>query len=111
METINGYTQEMPDMRFTATGLAITKLVIADTLAAERESYKYIICWAELAEQVAQFLDVNEQLYLKGYWKKNEWQDDKGNMHSRNEFTARQIWWVQEDGTYLDVMNLEKAEV
>jgi len=104
METIKGYLQEIPDMQYTATGLALTKLRIHEELISPDDHLNSrIIIWAELAEAAANMLDIQAFCYFKGYWKDRSWEDSSGNKHAIKEFTARQIWRV-DDGVFTDIL-------
>ena len=43
-------------------------------------------------------------LHLKGYWKDRSWEDSSGNKHVIKEFTARQIWRVDDGGKFTDIL-------
>ena len=108
MDTIKGFIQEMPEMRFTASGKPITSIRIADIMFEEdAKKFKRIITWEQLAEIVNEELQASDFIYIKGYWKTRSWEGQDGRQHSVNEFTARQIW----DKRYKDIMELTNLPV
>ena len=93
-------------MRFTADGTAITRIFIAEKHVAEIKEYKTVITWAELAEQACTILETSQEIYAKGYWKTRTWEGTDGSHHSKNEFTAKQIWIVNGE-KFIDVMEIK----
>lgn len=107
METIKGYIQEQPEMRFTPTGTAITNIRISESKSEDNvESHKRIIIWAGLAETANQLLEPDDFIYVKGYWKTRSWKGHDGEDHSVEEFTAKGIWKVGEDNQPKDIETL-----
>lgn len=115
METIKGYLQEIPDMQYTQTGITLTKFPIHEELISP-DDFKNtkVIAWAELAEAAANYLDIQTHVYIKGYFKEREWKDMNDVRHTSREFTARQIWRVDGENQFKDILeefNENKAEV
>ena len=108
MDTIKGYIQEQPEMRFTASGTAITSIRIAEVEEeADTKKFKRIIIWEKLGEIVEQFLQVRDFVYVKGYWKTRSWEGQDGEPHSVQEFTAKQIW----DKDFKDIADMEFGDL
>jgi len=93
MDTIKGYIQQEPEMRFTPNGTAITSIRISENKNDEDyKKYKRIIAWESLAEVANEILQVEDFIYAKGYWKTRSWEGQDGEPHTVKEFTAKQIW-------------------
>lgn len=97
-ETIKGFLQFSPDLRYTQTGLAIATFKIADIEIEDNYSnHKNIVCWDETAEKAYKHIEIFNYCYFKGFWKNNKWKDDYGNERSNKQFTANDIWLVFEN--------------
>lgn len=110
METIKGYVNETPELSYISNGSAILKF----KTSKEKEETNYykqdrIVVWGELAEKANDVLNFGDYIYLKGYWKTREWESADGKNHDVKEFTAKQIWIV-EDNKYTDINDIEVTE-
>jgi len=93
VETIKGYVQEQPEMRFTPNGNVFTRIVISDTKdESDITKYKRIVTWGEIAEEANKALIKENFIYAKGYWKTRNWMSEDGENHSLTELVARHIW-------------------
>lgn len=102
METIKGYVQEEPEMRFIPNGTPVTSIYLADTEEAEHDKKQRVIAWEWLAEIVNQLLQTGDFIYAKGYYKTRSWEGQDGQPHSVTELIAKQIW----NKDYKDIMEL-----
>lgn len=94
METIKGYLRYEPDMKFTVNGTAITKFNLYDKSSYEGRytTQMRVIAWEDLAEICARILQVDDFVYVKGYWKTRSWQTPEGETRTIEELTAKQVW-------------------
>lgn len=85
METITGFLQLDPELRFTPGGHAVCRLyVIVDGTGEIR----YCDAWRELAESLAQF-DRGDRFTFTGQTKTQSWKDLDDVEHSRDVFEVR----------------------
>lgn len=90
-----------PEMRFTASGRAVTNLNVAinDRVKneetgqwedAEPEFYR-INVWGDQAEHVAECFQRGDRIVAVGYFQDRTWTDKEGEERVSTEFTARDI--------------------
>ncbi len=105
METLRGYTKYQPDMHFTMEGVAVTNFTVYTTLNNDCKTETRIVTWGELAESCIEKLALQDYLFLKGYYKLRSWIKPDGIKVTIREFTAKQIWVVENDN-YIDIAEL-----
>lgn len=111
METLKGYVRYAPEMRFTVNGKAITTFTIYDT-PSTTDKFKLkskIVTWEELAEKCNWLIQLDEEIYVKGYWKTRSWQNRDNKTITTKEFTAAQIW-LSRNNKPIDIMSVVEEE-
>ena len=92
IEEFTGYIRYEPEMRFTPTGLALTKFTVYDTDAGEFGHKERVITWAELAEACNQNLFEGAKVLIKGKRKTRTWTAPDGELKTTEEFVAFRVW-------------------
>lgn len=110
--TIRGYIRYEPEMKYTQSGDAMTKFTLYGTSAYEgKYSQKdRIVTWGNLAEQCYKFLDINDQVYVRGYYKERTWTTPEGKQKTMQNFVAKGVWII-ESKEYNDIMRYEEEPV
>ena len=84
-----------PEMRYTASGIAVTQLRLAtDRVRKGGESetdWHQIVVWDKLAEAVAQYVEKGQRLYVAGRLVQNTWAGDDGQRRYRTEIHAQEV--------------------
>ena len=88
-----------PDMRYTASGDAMTSFRIATnrsytTRAGERREeteWFSVIAFRQLAERVSQYLTKGQQVYVEGRLRSRTWEAQDGTPRFSNEITANEV--------------------
>jgi single-strand DNA-binding protein len=98
--TITGNLTREPEIRYTIEGQAITQLGVAvnrrwqDRTTQEwQESTSYfdVICWRDLAENVALRLTKGMRIIVTGHIEQRSWESDEGEHRSTVEIVADEI--------------------
>ena len=84
-----------PEMRYTASGIAVTQLRLAtDRVRKGGENdtdWHSIVTWDKLAEAVAQYVEKGQRLYVAGRLVQNSWEGDDGQRRYRTEIHAQEV--------------------
>ena len=88
-----------PEIRYSASGLAITKFNIATSekrknKEGERETqteWHRVVAFGKLAEICGEYLAKGKQVYLEGRIKTQKWEDKEGNTRYTTEIIADQM--------------------
>ena len=98
--TIVGNLTRDPEIRYTRDGQATTSLSVAvnrrwqDRTAKEWEestSYFDVVCWRDLAENVALSLTKGARVVVAGRLEQRSWESDEGDKRSKVEIVADEI--------------------
>jgi single-strand DNA-binding protein len=93
--TIVGSLGKDPELKFTATGLAVTAFTVAVSHRykskgsdewTEETAWVDVTCWGSLGENVAQSLSKGTRVLVTGRLKQDEW-DDKETGKKRSKLT------------------------
>ena len=95
IQLIGRLTQD-PELRFTASGMATTKLRLAVPRRkkdGEEQAPVYVdvVTFAKQAEAVAEHLAKGRRVGITGRLEYREWKDQQDNPHSRHEVIADQV--------------------
>ncbi|HMA38339.1 MAG TPA: single-stranded DNA-binding protein [Chloroflexia bacterium] len=82
--TLIGHLGKDPDMRYTASGAAVTSFTVAtnrytkaaDGTSAEETEWHPVVAWDKLAETCNQFLHKGSKVYLEGRLQTRSWEQD-----------------------------------
>ncbi len=80
-----------PEMRYSASGLAIAKFSLATTeryKQEDRTEWHNVVVFDKLAEICGKYLHKGKQVYIEGRIRTNEWTDKEGNKRWSTEIVA-----------------------
>ena len=84
-----------PEMRYTASGIAVTQLRLATDRVrkgAESETdWHSVVVWDKLAEACANYVEKGQRLYVAGRLAQNSWTGDDGQRRYRTEIHAQEV--------------------
>ena len=84
-----------PEMKYTATGIAVTQLRLAtDRVRKGGESetdWHSVVVWDKLADAVAQYVEKGQRIYVAGRLVQNSWTGDDGQRRYRTEIHAQDV--------------------
>lgn len=91
-----------PEMRYTPAGIPVTSFRVAVSRSytapdKERKSeteWFTVVSWNQLAEQVNQYLNKSEKVYVEGRLHSHSFQGTDGQMRFRNEIVANRILFL-----------------
>lgn len=99
VELIGNVTRD-PELRFTPSGAACTSLSMAVNRRwknkqtnewDEQVSFFDIVCWRELAENVAESIVKGSRIIVSGRLEQRSWEDDAGQKRSKVEVIADEV--------------------
>jgi len=98
---IMGNLTQDPELRFTPTGRAVTKLRLAWTPRIKNQTtgkyhdgpteYYDLDVWGGQGERCAELLQRGDRVVAAGTWTKRTWEDREGNERQSYSLTARDI--------------------
>ena len=83
-----------PQMRYTASGKAVTNLRLAVTTGfgeSQRTDWFGVIAWDKLAEACNQYVRKGSRIFVEGRLQIRRWQGDDGQTRYATEVVARQV--------------------
>ncbi|MDE0231478.1 MAG: single-stranded DNA-binding protein [Chloroflexota bacterium] len=84
-----------PEMRYTASGIAVTQLRLATDRGrrdGEPETdWHSVAVWGKLAEAVAEYVQKGQRLYVAGRLVQSSWEGDDGQRRYRTEVHAHEV--------------------
>ena len=84
-----------PEMRYTASGIAVTQLRLATDggrkNGEEATDWHTIVVWDKLGQAVAQFVEKGQRLYVAGRLVQIYWEGDDGQRRYRTEIHAQDV--------------------
>ncbi len=89
-----GHLGRDPEMRYTASGLAIANINLATTerfKGEDRTEWHRIVVFDKLAEICGQYLTKGKQVYFEGRIQTREWTDKEGNKRWSTEVVANNM--------------------
>jgi single-strand DNA-binding protein len=98
--TIVGNLTRDPELRFTPSGQATTTFGVAVNRRwqnrqtqewDEATSYFDVVCWAQMAENVAQSLGRGSRVIVSGRLDQRSWENSEGDKRSKIEITADEV--------------------
>ena len=96
-----------PEMRYTPSGSPVTSFRLAtsrryntqDGERREETEWFTVVAWANLAEQVNQYLSKGRRAYVEGRLHSHSFQGNDGQMRFRNEIIADRVLFLDRAGT------------
>ena len=105
-----------PELKFTPSGVAMTKFSIATTERfkdsdgnqQERTEWHNIVLWRRLAELANEYLKKGSPVYIEGRIQTRSWDDENGQKKYMTEIVADRMQFLgrREDGTSDDSGNI-----
>src|SRR6202044_729749 len=98
--SIVGNLTRDPELRFTPSGQATASFGVAvnrswtDRQTQERKeqtSFLDVVCWGQLAENVAQSLSRGSRVVVTGRLDQRSWENQEGERRSKVEITADEV--------------------
>ena len=84
-----------PEMRYTASGIAVTQLRLATDRGRkngeEATDWHTIVVWDKLGEAVAEYVQKGQRLYVAGRLVQSSWDGDDGQRRYRTEIHAQDV--------------------
>tara|TARA_R110000824_G_C14747399_1_gene628155 strand:+ start:137 stop:541 length:405 start_codon:yes stop_codon:yes gene_type:complete len=93
--TISGNLTRDPELRYTASGIAVTEFGVAwnskDKEGNESVSFFDVTCWRDLAEHVAESLGKGNRVIVFGRLDQNTWETKDGDKRSKVRVMADDV--------------------
>ena len=84
-----------PEMRYTASGIAVTQLRLATDRGRKNgedaTDWHMVVVWDKIGEAVAQFVEKGQRLYVAGRLVQTSWEADDGQRRYRTEIHAQDV--------------------
>ena len=89
-----------PEIRYTASGMAVANFSIATTERwkdkstgemQDKTEWHKIVAWGKLGEICGEYLSKGRQVYIEGRIQTREWQDKDGNKRYTTEIVANEM--------------------
>ncbi|MCY3569020.1 MAG: single-stranded DNA-binding protein [Chloroflexi bacterium] len=85
-----------PELRRTQNGTSVAQLRLATDRrqngAGETQTdWHTVVCWANQAEAVAEYVRTGERVYVSGRLQQQSWETDAGERRSRTEVHASEV--------------------
>lgn len=83
-----------PELKFTASGTAVTEFgvrVPGSKKAGTEAVFHNVVCWRDLAENVAESLSQGDRVIVVGVEKTDTWEGQDGQQKSKKKLTAYQV--------------------
>ena len=84
-----------PEMRYTASGIAVTQLRLATDRGRKNgedaTDWHTVVVWDKIGEAVAQFVEKGQRLYVSGRLVQTSWEGDDGQRRYRTEVYAQEV--------------------
>lgn len=88
-----------PEMRFTASGSAVTNFPVATTrftrtadgTSQEETDWHTVVAWDKLAETCNQYLRKGSKVYIEGRLQTRSWDDPTGQKRYKTEIIAHEM--------------------
>ena len=84
-----------PEMRYTASGIAVTQLRLATDRGRKNgedaTDWHTIVVWDKLGEAVAEYVQKGQRLYVAGRLVQSSWDGDDGQRRYRTEIHAQDV--------------------
>lgn len=101
-----GNTGTDPEMRYTATGSAMTTFRIATNYTyttpegdrREETEWFSVVTWGRLAEQCNLYLQKGRRVYVEGRLRSRSWEGADGQRRFRNEILAERVLFLDRPG-------------
>jgi len=112
-----------PEMRYTASGQAVTQFTVAvnrnfrgpDGNWQEETEWFRVVAWGPLAERTAENLRKGRKVYVEGRLQTRQWEDKEGQKRYTTELVASQVTSLEraprEEGAFPGEAPASRSEV
>ena len=84
-----------PEMRYTASGIAVTQLRLATDRGRKNgedaTDWHTVVVWDKIGEAVAQYVEKGQRLYVAGRLVQSSWEGEDGQRRYRTEIHAQDV--------------------
>ena len=91
-----------PEMRYTQSGTAVTKLRVATDRPRQNgdveTDWHTVVCWGKLAEAVNEYVEKGQRVYVAGRLVQNSWEGEDGQRRHRAEVHAAEVVFLDSNG-------------
>ena len=91
-----------PEMTYTPSGTAITKLRLATDRRRQdgqvEADWHDVVCWSKTAEAVNTYISKGQRIYVAGRLVQNSWQNEDGQNRHRTEVHASEVVFLDSNG-------------
>jgi single-strand DNA-binding protein len=98
---VSGNLTHDPDLKFTGNGREVTNLRVATSERVRDEAtgqwkdgpaaFYSIVCWGNLANNVAEYLQKGDRIVAEGRWTARQWTDADGTEREAIDLVARDL--------------------
>lgn len=94
---LGGRLTAKPELKKTASGLAVCSFTIAVNRKANREETDFINCvaWNKTAEFITKYFDKGAAIFVSGSLQVRQWEDSKGNKRYSTEVIVDNAYFVE----------------
>lgn len=92
--TVVGNLTRDPELRFTNSGMAVGRCTVAYSKRkgdSEQTSFFDVVCFREMAENMAESLSKGMRVVVTGEIQQNSWENDQGEKRSKIEILADDV--------------------
>ncbi len=93
--TLLGWVGTDPEMQYTPSGIAVTKLRLATDRhrkdGEDETEWHNVVVWSNSAEAVNQYVRKGERIYVAGRMVENTWQTEDGQPRNRTEVHTQEV--------------------
>lgn len=114
-----GFMGAMPELRFTANGMAVTNFTIAtnriwrgqDGESQKQTDWHRVTAWGRLAEVVNQYMGTGKRVRVIGRLEYQSWNDKtSGELRTRAVIVAREVLFLDYDRAHMGLAEEPEAE-
>jgi single-strand DNA-binding protein len=114
---IAGALGQAPELRYTASGTAVTNLSVAvntkEKVSGEWKDVTYwasVVAWGKQAEACAQYLDKGGKVLVEGKLTERQWESD-GQTRRKTEIVANTVRFLGSKGETRDTAPDEVSDI
>ena len=101
-----------PELRYTISNKAVTKITIACNNAKDDTTFLNITIFGKIAETTNEYCQKGDILGIEYIVKNHNWEDEKGNKHFTHDFIANRVEFISKASKSINKpeTSLEQAE-
>ncbi len=94
--TLMGSVGRDPEVRYTSEGTAVANFTMAtnetwkgkDGEKKEKTEWHRVVAWGKIAENMGEYVNKGDRLYIEGRIQTNEWEDKEGSKRETKEINV-----------------------